>query len=218
MKKQLIIASLALLTSFPAFSQGYVVFASTKAAGVSYNPGSHPTNNTGTLTGNAGITVGFMWAASGVPLVGATGIAVGNTSVLPDWNKILTDPVFQFARNGGALVTVAVNNSGFLQGGWSYNASVSFPLQGSPAGQPIQALAVAWNSAYATPQLAAQNGSFLGYSSTFTYTTGPDSGAAVSTFALSGMPAYGVNPVPEPATFALAGLGAAAMLIFRRRK
>jgi len=32
------------------------------------------------------------------------------------------------------------------------------------------------------------------------------------------MPATILNPVPEPSTFALAGLGAAALLIFRRRK
>ena len=32
------------------------------------------------------------------------------------------------------------------------------------------------------------------------------------------MPATVLNPIPEPSTFALAGLGAAALLIFRRRK
>jgi hypothetical protein len=34
----------------------------------------------------------------------------------------------------------------------------------------------------------------------------------------TGMPAIILQPVPEPSTFALAGLGAAALLIFRRRK
>jgi len=34
----------------------------------------------------------------------------------------------------------------------------------------------------------------------------------------TGMPAIVLVPVPEPSTFALAGLGAAALLIFRRRK
>jgi len=35
---------------------------------------------------------------------------------------------------------------------------------------------------------------------------------------MSGMQGFSVQPVPEPSTFALAGLGAAALLIFRRRK
>lgn len=35
---------------------------------------------------------------------------------------------------------------------------------------------------------------------------------------LDGMASFAVSQVPEPSTFALAGLGSAAMLIFRRRK
>lgn len=206
MKKQLIIVALALVASVSAFGQGYVAFASTKAAGAYFAP----TNG----LGNNSITVGFMWANSGSPLIGSTGNPP-TSSATPDWNKILNDPVFQFAQNAGSLVKVAVNNSGLAQGGWSYGAS--FPLQGSTAGSSIQAFVVAWSSAFATPQAAAAGGSFLGWGNLITYATGVDSGAAVSTFAASGSTAFGVSPVPEPATFALAGLGAAAMLIFRRR-
>jgi len=218
MKKQLIITALALVVSASAFGQGYVVFASTKSAGVSYNPGAG--TNASTVNGNGGISVGFIWAASGTPLVGTTGLAVGQTATTPDWSKILTDPTFHFAQNAGALVSVALNNSGLAQGGWTYNGSVSFPLTGSTPGSVIEIVAVAWNSAFSSPAAASAGGSFLGYSGLFNYTTGADSGAAVSTFALSGMGAFGVSPttVPEPASFALAGLGAAAMLIFRRRK
>jgi len=41
---------------------------------------------------------------------------------------------------------------------------------------------------------------------------------AVPANAATFFPGLGVIPVPEPSTFALSGLGAAAMLIFRRRK
>jgi hypothetical protein len=38
------------------------------------------------------------------------------------------------------------------------------------------------------------------------------------TFLVPGLTSFSMNAVPEPSTFALAGLGAAALMIFRRRK
>jgi hypothetical protein len=64
----------------------------------------------------------------------------------------------------------------------------------------------------------------LGTSVTYPVLTGPNSGGTWAAGLLN-MDQYGAGSrgaigvaVPEPATFALAGLGAAAMLIFRRRK
>jgi len=72
-----------------------------------------------------------------------------------------------------------------------------------------------WASAYAA---ALQDPTLLvGWSATWnvTTTTGPiDTGFAINT----GMAGFTIQPIPEPATMALAGLGAAALLIFRRRK
>jgi len=84
------------------------------------------------------------------------------------------------------------------------------------------------------------NGYYFGFSTIFTTTTG--SSLAYNSLVQAGAPAnstfapgaidesasYGaagakgviqvaINPVPEPASFALAGLGAAALMIFRRR-
>jgi len=223
MKKQLLIAALAVATSLSAFGQGYVSFASTKAQGVWYGPSSQSPGSPAAL-GNAGITVGFMWAAQGsVPTVGSSGTPT-NSSTNPNWAQVLGDPAFHFATNGSALVSVALNNTGLGQAGWGYDpgtgAGKSFALVGTTAGATYAFLTVAWSSTYANPWLAAANNSFVGYSNPFNYVTGPDSGAAVSTFAASGQNAFGVQPtvVPEPATFALAGLGAAALLVFRRRK
>jgi len=47
--------------------------------------------------------------------------------------------------------------------------------------------------------------------------TGPGSGTALPSD-LVGLQAFSVNPVPEPSIFALAGLGAAGLLAFRRKK
>jgi hypothetical protein len=219
MKKQLIIAALAVATSLSAFGQGYVVFSSTKNAGVWYGPSSQSPGSPAAL-GNNGITVGFMWASQGsVPATGPSGTPTSSSAIV-DWGQILTDPLFRFATNSGtgALVTQALNNSGLAQGGWNYNSGVSFGLQGSAPAANLTFRTVAWSSAYANPWEAAAAGSFVGYSNPFAYATGADSSAAVSTFALSGQNVFGVQPIPEPATFALAGLGAAALLIFRRRK
>jgi len=57
-----------------------------------------------------------------------------------------------------------------------------------------------------------------GASTVFTYTIPSSSGAPGGDFILKNFSSFGVDVVPEPATFALAGLGAAALLVFRRRK
>jgi len=216
MKKQLIVALLALATCVSAFGQGLVIFSSTKAAGAYYAPNSQSAGSPYAL-GNGQITVGFMWANAGTPAVGSGGSPT-NSNVSANWDTILTDPAFHLATNqtSGLLVSQAVNNSGVAQGGWSYNGGASFALAGATAGSTIQAFVVAWSSAFATPQLAQQGNSFVGWGNTISYATGIASTTA--TFASSGSQAFGVQPVPEPSTFALAGLGAAAMLIFRRRK
>jgi len=45
----------------------------------------------------------------------------------------------------------------------------------------------------------------------------PDAGAPAQDFMLHNLRAFSIGIVPEPTSFALLGLGAAAMLIFRRR-
>lgn len=53
----------------------------------------------------------------------------------------------------------------------------------------------------------------------FSNTTGGVGTPASPPVSLSGLPQFNLAPpVPEPSTFALAGLGAAALMIFRRRK
>jgi len=84
-----------------------------------------------------------------------------------------------------------------------------------------------WDSAYATPLLAQAAGSYFGEDNIFSMTPstsiaypGINSGGN-TTWAAVGNEAplvVGITSIPEPATFALAGLGAAAMVIFRRRK
>lgn len=220
MKKQLIIAAVTLAASFGAFGQGYVLFTTTSAQGLWYAPNATAPGSASTK-GDAGISVGFMWASSGTPLVdNASGGTSTSVASAVDWSGILNESTFHFATNStsGNLVVQNVTGSGVTKGGVNYNGGNTFGLQGSVAGSTIQVFAVAWSSAYANPWLAAANNSFLGWSKLISYSTAADSGSAALSFAASGMPAFGVQAVPEPATFAIAGLGIAAMLIRRRQK
>jgi len=79
-----------------------------------------------------------------------------------------------------------------------------------------------WTSGSITVEIVAYNGGDYnssparGHSSAFTMTpagTGTPTPAVASV-----MPGFSVFSVPEPSTFALAGLGAAALLAFRRKK
>jgi hypothetical protein len=79
-----------------------------------------------------------------------------------------------------------------------------------------------WVSGPVTIEVVAYSGSdytssaYRGHSAAYTIApaTGSDFGKPIGT----GLTSFGVFAVPEPSTFALAGLGAAALLAFRRKK
>jgi hypothetical protein len=87
------------------------------------------------------------------------------------------------------------------------------------AGSPAFFQVAAWDSAFADPFLAAAGLSYSGISAIFSSTPAAAPAPAPS---IDNAPGWGpvvlTAVVPEPSTFALAGLGAAALLIFRRRK
>ena len=224
MKKTLLIATtIVALSGLSAMAQGYVAFQTgSRGTWDLFTPA-----NLGTPKLAATANVAFLWANSGTPLIAAiqTATATNNlaanaaaTASIPnDWNAILNDPNYHLGVDGttSANPIVAITAAGAA----SYNAAASFPLVGSNAGSSISVYVIGWDKQYATPALAAANNSAVGWSSVFSYATGANSIATVSTFTASSFVPFGVvNAVPEPATFALAGLGMAAMLVSRRRK
>lgn len=104
-------------------------------------------------------------------------------------------------------------------------------LTGIPNGTAANLLIIAWDSAYAADGLAAlaglgttyglpAGGGLFGMSSIFSYTPPTSPTPAPTEFLMNNMGTFDIHfvGIPEPSTFALAGLGAAALLIFRRRK
>jgi len=94
---------------------------------------------------------------------------------------------------------------------------------GAPAFIQIRAWNTAYGATYALAQAAGAAGQAdaFGFSNIFSVTTGNPSGQPpTSPAVLVGLTSFNLNTgiVPEPSTFALAGLGAAALLLFRRRR
>jgi hypothetical protein len=109
-----------------------------------------------------------------------------------------------------------VDGAGVFDG--SSTASVGPGIPGTTDGQIIYVEAAVWyNGAGATDYASAEA---LGYNICYSQAisvriaTGPDPVLAD----MSAMPSFEVGIVPEPSTIVLGGLGAAAMLLLRRRK
>jgi len=116
------------------------------------------------------------------------------------------------------------------------NQVAAVSLSGIPANVAAYFQVQVRDSLFASADLAMEGKSYFGKSAIFTVVPNPGptgnsiinkSAPALSTWANGtynlgasgwGSIEVGTLPIPEPSTFALAGLGAAAMLIFRRRK
>jgi hypothetical protein len=113
----------------------------------------------------------------------------------------------------GAAHQVSAGTGFILAGGTRLVPGVA---EGNPASLQVRA----WDGGFATYELAFADGTgSLGKTAVFSNPTGGPATSPPSTPAfLSGWTSQlVVTAVPEPSTFALAGLGLAGLLIFRRR-
>jgi len=214
MKKQLVIISLvAAVASFSALGQGYMTFGGGKN---SVFNGSTSTSGLG-----AGGAAAFLWALVGTADPLGAGLSTSATSAPFGWstlNSMTASGGWTWGVNNGTNGTAGqaigtVNPSGLAVGGFVYNGAAPFQVVGTSAGTSYEIVAVAWNGAFGTS-------ANLGWSSAFTYATGASASDPTGTvnFSGNGMVPFGVAPVPEPTTMALAALGGASLLLFRRKK
>jgi hypothetical protein len=207
----------AAMASMSVFGQGYMTFLSGSGNGI-FDIFTTPS----TPTKNANMQVGFIWAAGTGLTLGALGASGTPTaafsSVASPWSSLT-------ALSGGwTWGTNAANSLGIFTptagspppAAGVFNGGVPGVL-GSSASEGITIYIIAWNKALGTdPYAAAAASSAIGWSAPFNYTLGSSTspgGSMASSFA-----SFGVDPVPEPTTLALAGLGGLALLLIRRRK
>ena len=222
MKKLLIIATVASLSALSSFGQGYFSLGGpSRGSWDIFTPA-----NAGAPKLAATMNIAIFWGSvSATPLVESSllsglGSPTNNQSAYLNnpWTAILADGAFQRVVDNNT--TLAVQPTTASNSSWAYTTTGGFtsvPVTGTAIGTAVHMYVIGWDKNFATVALAAANGAAVGYSSVFTYTPVDQIGTPSSLLS-SGLVHFGVNPVPEPATFALAGLGMAAMLVSRRRK
>jgi PEP-CTERM motif len=216
MKKSLMLGLLALgVSAASTLAQSVIKLDNYNSAGpyVNYGEAGMPANGVSGASGavgtglQAGWTFGFYYALGNV---------TGTQGTDPNSNPIGIPGTGGFAPGltlaSGSGSTAAFASSAFNNPGAAKAGSV-FVIPGTSGNgaETITVMAVAYNGAdYASS-------SYRGHSSEFTLTTSSSTSTS-PTLVGSGMPAFSVFIVPEPSVFALAGLGAAGLMLIRRKK
>jgi hypothetical protein len=219
MKKPLVlIIPLCAAFGTNAFADGYVLFFTAP-----HNVYDEFTTPGMGVVSRGDVTATFLWALTGTadPLgteVATTGVnyTANNWSTVSSmlssgWN------IAEDAGNGNAEADVATIN-GVQQGAIIYNEGTYFQLANTGGGDTYQFAVIGWDNLGGATTL--EEGMIedvpMGWSNPFNYATGATATATVEEFSQSGMNPFGIAPVPEPATLALAGLGGLSLLVVRR--
>jgi hypothetical protein len=198
------------------------IIAATVMAASAYGQGTVAFQNNGTSTVKIG-TSSSDPAAVGAPIT-VTFVellwATSGTAYTP-WDTSQNLSQWLAANPGWSAISASIKSVSPTPGRFNGGTISATPL--NPAGDVIRAVVAGWTGGFASfDQAYASGTAFVGLSGLFTVDTGdPTTTPAGTPGALTGTGGYTgqvLVQVPEPTSFALAGLGAAALLIFRRRK
>jgi hypothetical protein len=211
MKKLLgIVATSALAVS--AFAQGTVVFNNSGSSLVKQWTSS--SDSTLMNVPKAGGSVQLFYAATGTAYHSLLG-TLGATGAPLNYSSLSGYLTANAGWTAGPITSILPIAAG------QFNGS-TVTLTGITAGGNASYAILGWNGASTGLDAAIAAKAFIGESSPLTTATGgagsPPSTAVALNGTFTGMTLVPAVAAPEPSTFALAGLGAAAMLILRRRK
>ncbi len=195
-----------------AFGQGQIAYQNNAATRVNQlNAGQALGGTTTVVTSASGVEIQLFYQ---IDSGGAAPPALNATGALGNWIGLATTGIQGIP--GGGIFSGAVQTINSLN------------IGNTGAGQLVWLDFVGWNnSATATTLAAALGGgsTYFGSANVFAYTTGnpntlpqPTSPGLITTASPGAFTGLTLNPIPEPTTIALGGLGAASLLLFRRRK
>jgi len=191
MKKLFLSTLLSSGIAASAFAQGFVALDNT--ANTDQSPSA--------------LSNGLFWLNNGAAIVKMSGDF--NAAFYGGTDQANLSLIATFSGAGAA-------GSGFSGAGtWGDPNGQGWAIPGSTVSGTAFMRVEAWDGSATSYALALAGGAHTAQSIVF---SNPMKALPDAPPNLTGMPAVVLSAVPEPSTFALAGLGAAALLIFRRRK